>query len=131
MLIKPIYDAYLKRWLETSHEESETLFSPSQFLTLPYQLRLFLAGAKIKIKTDFGDSHVLGNYKKGFVYDVSEVELKDYRMYSSVYNNGRRNCLSWDDVHLIGEMCPDSFIHNEDFFMLFPTEYEIVLDEKA
>ena len=127
MLIKPLYDAYLRK-LEIPFEAApESLFSPIDFLMLPYQMRLNLAGAKVRIKANFPESHVLSNYLEGGTYEIPKTDLKDYHSRLGDKDTRRFCLLSWDDVHLIGDTHPDSAIATRDMYMLFPFEYEIVL----
>lgn len=103
MLIKPLYDAYLR-----NNPEPDNFLTPLGFLRLPYQHRLFLAGAKLILVAP----ERLGLPElRGIQVSVPDIPLgcfePDY------------DCpLSYNDVH---------FWVKGEWWMLFPFEYQIIL----
>jgi hypothetical protein len=122
---KDLYVAYLRQWVNQSHESESPAMDRALFDSLPYQLKCFLAAAKIEILVDFGFAHVLSDYVSGGVYSVPEVCLDHYRNYD--HSGKCRQHLSWDDIYLLGVMCPESVINNQAFYMVFPFEYKLIL----
>lgn len=115
MLIKPVYDAYLKRFqnhvigsfdhLFNSHH-FYSLLTPLDFLRLPFQVRLALSGAYLELHTPERFSL---KERKMLVPDLPEI----------AFSPGSDSNLSWNDVFIIV---------NGEYWMLFPFEYSIVFE---
>jgi hypothetical protein len=115
MLIKPLYQWYLIRW-NLQREPSEVLWTPKEFVCLPFHVRLLLADVKIRIKAVPNGCNL---YQVGCVYSLPAVTPAHYER--GVIGDGDQIPLSWDDVYVRGR---DGIL-----FMLFPWEFEVVMKE--
>lgn len=120
MLIKPLYDAFLKRYDSESplmrSDRNKHLLTPVEFLRLPYQHRLKLAGASIRLRRSlcFNDpltgAHFFPVNELVAVCGVPDILFDGDQIQFP---------LDWNEFYL--QM-------GGDYHMLFPFEYEIVLE---
>jgi hypothetical protein len=120
MLIKPVYDAYLAKWLSNQNDENfdVALLTPHEFVQLPYHRRLFLAGAYIKLKPVHRGVNItccrpLDHYKAGQLIPAPDCSI----FYDTMAGYSLTHGLN--DVFLLGS--------DNEPYMLFPFEYEILL----
>jgi len=119
MLIKPLFDAYLKRFAEN---KVTAQFNALEFLRLPYQIRLYHAGARIKLTKEFRKT-ALTYLDSGDEFPCPIVPL--FHFVTNVPSPDLENFVpcSWNDVHILA--------FDNTWLMLFPFEYQIILpDEK-
>ena len=115
MLIKPIYDAYLRRCLAGVERQE---YTPLEFLRLPYQMRLGYAGAWIKLTDQFKKSS-LTIEQAGNSFPAPVVPL--HHFVTNVPNPELETFIpcSWNDIHIRDI--------DKGWIMLFPFEYQIIL----